>query len=94
MSPRRDGAPPKSARYGPCGAISPSWANGNSASRDSRQPEEFEAVSPIGKQMVVQVFSRATARNAKRFLETVRAQLPFPLVSAQVDGGGEFRADF
>ncbi len=65
-----------------------------SASRDSRQPEEFKAVSPIGKQMVVQVFSRATARNAKRFLETVRAQLPFPLVSAQVDGGGEFRADF
>ena len=65
-----------------------------SASRDGKQLKEFKAVSPIGKQMVVQVFSRATARNAKRFLETVRDQLPFPLVSAQVDGGGEFRADF
>ena len=65
-----------------------------SASRDSKQLKEFKAVSPVGKQMVVQVFSRATARNAKRFLETVRAQLPFPLVSAQVDGGSEFRADF
>ena len=65
-----------------------------SASRDSRQLKEFKAVSPIGKQMVVQVFSRATARNVKRFLETVLAQLPFPLFSAQVDGGSEFRADF
>ncbi len=65
-----------------------------SASRDSKQLKEFKAVSPVGKQMVVQVFSRATAHNAKRFLETVRAQLPFPLVSAQVDGGSEFRADF
>lgn len=65
-----------------------------SASRDSKQLKEFKAVSPVGKQMVARVFSRATARNAKRFLETVRAQLPFPLVSAQVDGGSEFRADF
>ena len=65
-----------------------------SASRDSKQLKEFKAVSPVGKQMVVQVSGRATARNAKRFLETVRAQLPFPLVSAQVDGGSEFRADF
>ena len=65
-----------------------------SASRDSKQLKEFKAVSPIGKQMVVQAFSRATAHNARRFLETVRNQLPFPLVSAQVDGGSEFRADF
>lgn len=65
-----------------------------SASRDSKQLKEFKAVSPIGKQMVVQAFSCATAHNATRFLETVREQLPFPLVSAQVDGGSEFRADF
>jgi len=65
-----------------------------STSRDGSQLKEFKAVCPIGKQMVAQVFSRATARNAKRFLETVREQLPFPLRSAQVDGGSEFRADF
>ncbi|MYA66330.1 MAG: transposase family protein [Gammaproteobacteria bacterium] len=65
-----------------------------SASRESKQLKEFKAVSPVGKQMVVQVFSRATAHNAKRFLETVRAQLPFPHVFNGVDGGSEFRADF
>ena len=65
-----------------------------SVSRDGKELEEFKAVSPVGKQMVARVFGRATARNTKRFLETIREQLPVPLVSAQVDGGGEFRADF
>ena len=37
-----------------------------SASRDSKQLKEFKAVSPIGKQMVVQVFSCATAHDTTR----------------------------
>ena len=49
---------------------------------------------PVGKQLVARVYSRATANNARRFLQAVRADLPYPLRSIQVDGGGEFRAEF
>ena len=65
-----------------------------SASRESKQLKEFKAVSPVGKQLVARVYSRATARNAKRFLDAVRADLPHDLLSVQVDGGSEFRAAF
>ena len=69
-------------------------------SRDGQTLKEFRAVCPISKVMVARVFSRATARNARRFLDTVRRDLPFPvrsinaLLAARVDGGSEFRADF
>ena len=43
---------------------------------------------------MARAYSRATAHNAKRFLEAVRNDLPHPLLSVQVDGGSEFRADF
>lgn len=62
--------------------------------RDGQQLKEFKAVSPIGKQLVARAYSRATAHNAKRFLEAVQADLPHLLVSVQVDGGSEFMADF
>ena len=65
-----------------------------SASRESKQLKEFKAVSPVGKQLVARVYSRATAHNAKRFLDAVRADLPHDLLSVQVDGGSEFRAAF
>ncbi len=39
-------------------------------------------------------YSRASARNASRFLQVVLQQMPFPVTSIQVDGGSEFRADF
>ena len=65
-----------------------------SASRESKQLKEFKAVSPVGKQLVARVYSRATARNAKRFPDAVRADLPHDLLSVQVDGGSEFRAAF
>ena len=63
-------------------------------SRDGQTLKEFRAVCPISKVMVARVFSRATARNARRFLDAVRSDLPFPVRSIQVDGGSEFRADF
>ena len=44
--------------------------------------------------MVSRVCSRATANNARRFLEAVGADMPFPLRSIQVDGGSEFTARF
>ncbi len=35
--------------------------------------------------------SSASRRNAKRFLEYLVEQLPYDLISIQVDGGSEFR---
>ena len=58
--------------------------------RDGRQLKEFKAVCPVTKQMSARVYSRATALNAKRFLQTVIRELPFPPTSIQVDGGSEF----
>jgi putative transposase len=43
---------------------------------------------------VLQACSRATANNAKAFLETVQEWLPFPLKAVQVDGWSEFMAEF
>lgn len=65
-----------------------------SVSRNGDTLKEFKATCPIGKQLVVRVYSRATANNAQRFLNAVREDLPYPLRSVQVDGGGEFRAEF
>ena len=44
--------------------------------------------------MAARVYSRATAGNARRFLLDILGELPFPLVSVQVDGGSEFMAAF
>lgn len=65
-----------------------------SVSRDGDTLKEFKATCPIGKQLVARVYSRATANNARRFLQAVREDLPYPVRSIQVDGGGEFRAEF
>ncbi len=56
--------------------------------------KEFRAVCRVSKFMVTRVYSRATATNAKRFLMDLLGTLPFPLLSAQVDGGSEFIAGF
>ncbi len=56
--------------------------------------KEFKAVSPIGKHMVARAHARATAHNAERFLDAVCAEMPHELLSVQVDGGGEFMAEF
>ena len=65
-----------------------------SISREGCTLKEFKATCPLGKQLVARVYSRASAHNARRFLEAVREDLPYPLRSVQVDGGSEFRADF
>ena len=80
-----------------------------SVSRDGDTLKEFQAAGPYAKQLVARVYSRATARNAARFLQAVRDDLPFPLRSIQslpprslsprrrgagVDGGSEFQAEF
>ncbi len=69
-------------------------------SRDGRALKEVPAdssspaVCPVTKFMAARVFSRATAGNAKRFLEAALEAMPFPVRSIQVDGGSEFMADF
>ncbi len=59
-------------------------------SRDGQTIKEFRAVCPASRFMVARVFSRATAFNARRFLDDVVEALPVPLRSVQVDGGSEF----
>ena len=56
--------------------------------------KEFKATCPVSKWSGLQVYSRATSRNAKRFLEYLCEQAPFPIRSMQVDGGSEFRDEF
>ena len=63
-------------------------------SRDGQTIKEFRAICPLSRFMVARVFSRATAFNARRFLDDVLEVLPVPLQSIQVDGGSEFMAEF
>ena len=63
-------------------------------SRDGRTIKEFRAVCPVSRFMVARVFSRATALNARRFLDEVVKAFPVALQSIQVDGGSEFMAEF
>ena len=37
---------------------------------------------------------RASAHSARRFLDKLQADMPFPIEAIQVDGGSEFKADF
>jgi len=43
---------------------------------------------------VVEAYSRATARTAANFLQTMLKRMPFKVRAIQVDGGSEFQADF
>jgi transposase InsO family protein len=43
---------------------------------------------------VVEVYSRATAKAAAGFLDTLLSRMPFPVKAIQVDGGSEFMAQF
>jgi transposase InsO family protein len=54
----------------------------------------FTATCPITRLTVEQVYSRATCRSASDFLEYIRNQLPYPILSIQVDGGSEFMGEF
>ena len=62
--------------------------------RDGRTLKEFRAICPVTKFMVSRVRSRATARNAGRFLDEALAAFPFAVSSIQVDGGSEFMGEF
>lgn len=56
--------------------------------------KHFSAVCPFTKYAVHHAYRQATSNNAADFLERVRKELPFPLLSIQVDGGSEFMGEF
>ena len=56
--------------------------------------KHFTARDLISRWDVLQAYKRATAKNARTFLETVQKRLPFELKAIQVDGGSEFMAEF
>jgi transposase InsO family protein len=58
------------------------------------QLKQFSAVCPLTKIAVEKVYEDANSRNGADFLRHVISQLPFPIISIQVDGGGEFMKDF
>lgn len=56
--------------------------------------KDFGAWDPLTKTVVADVYSNATSQTAKRFLEKVMKDMPFPVRSIQVDGGSEFMKHF
>lgn len=43
---------------------------------------------------VIEAHTRATAKTASAFLDTIQERMPFPVRAIQVDGGSEFQAAF
>lgn len=56
--------------------------------------KHFNAICPVTKFSAYQVYHAATSANAANFLDHMRKSFPFPILSIQVDGGSEFKADF
>jgi len=56
--------------------------------------KQFNAYDPVAKWTCAHAFRRSTAHNAKRFLDKLETDMPFPIAALQVDGGSEFKADF
>lgn len=56
--------------------------------------KQFTARDVISRWDVIEARSRATARTAMEFIETVQKRMPFQVRAVQVDGGSEFYAEF
>ncbi len=56
--------------------------------------EAFKATSPLTATTMMRAYCRASRRNARRFLEHLITQLPYPAISIQVDGGSAFKEEF
>ena len=56
--------------------------------------KHFSARDVVSRWDVVEVHRRATSLAAARFLDTLLDRFPFPVKALQVDGGGEFAAEF
>ncbi len=56
--------------------------------------KHFTARDVISRWDVIDIFSRATASTAARFLDELEQRMPFHIRAIQVDGGSEFEAVF
>ena len=56
--------------------------------------KHFSGRDVISKWDVVDLYDRATASAAARFLDTLITRSPYPVRAIQVDGGSEFKAEF
>ena len=56
--------------------------------------KHFQAWDRKSKHIFARVYSHAKASSAKRFLLEFVKEVPFPILSIQVDGASEFRAEF
>ena len=56
--------------------------------------KHFQAWERRSKYIHAQVYSKATASSAKRFLQELVEIAPYKILSIQVDGGSEFMAEF
>jgi len=56
--------------------------------------KQFTARDVISKWDVLEVRSRATAKTASEFIDTLQRRMPFDIKAIQVDGGSEFFSDF
>jgi hypothetical protein len=56
--------------------------------------KHFTAYDPIAKWTVGKAFNRASGQAAAAFLDSIVADMPFPVKAIQVDGGSEFMAEF
>ena len=56
--------------------------------------KHFQAWDRVSKYIHANVYTQAKSSSAKRFLLDLLEKSPFKILSIQVDGGSEFRADF
>ncbi len=56
--------------------------------------KQFTARDVASQWDVLEARSRATSQTAKEFINTLEQRMPFEIRAIQVDGGGEFYADF
>jgi transposase len=56
--------------------------------------KHFQLVCPITRIAAKRPYSRATSKTAKDFLLYAQKELPFDIISCQVDGGSEFMGEF
>jgi putative transposase len=56
--------------------------------------KHFTAYDVVSRWNVVEIYSRATAASATRFLDEMASRMPTPIKAIQVDGGSEFKSVF
>jgi putative transposase len=59
-----------------------------------RTIKHFKATCPTTKISVEHVYESATSNNGAHFFAYAQNKFPFPILSVQVDGGGEFMGEF